>query len=112
MSRNTVANRQELERTIVARAEQDPGFRERLIADPQATVLNELGISQLPDSPQWRVLEEDGEVLYLVLPVNRERVQEIVGGADALSDGELSNLRAAGMNAMLKCSPGSHSDED
>ncbi|MFE9577310.1 NHLP leader peptide family RiPP precursor [Nocardia sp. NPDC006044] len=112
MTHSTILNRAELEQTIVARAQHDTEFKQRLLADPQGTVLNELGIAQLPDSPQWRVVEESEDVLYLVLPLRRERIQEIVNNAEPLTDGELTGLRVAGMNAMLKCDPGGHSDAD
>jgi hypothetical protein len=110
MTGTTTLSRRELEATLITRAQQDEGFKRRLLADPQSTVLNELGIAQLPDSPHWRVVEESEDVLYLVLPMQRERIQEIVNNAEALSDDELGTLRVAGMNAMLKCSPTGHGD--
>lgn len=111
MTSNTTLSRRQLEATLITRAQQDEGFKQRLMADPQGTVLNELGIAQLPDSPYWRVVEESEEVLYLVLPMQRERIQGIVNNAEALSDEELGTLRVAGINAMLKCSASGH-DED
>jgi hypothetical protein len=65
--------------SIVVKALQDEAFKERLIADPAATLADE-GI-ELPDGVEVRVVEDTETVRHLVLPAAR-----------ALSDLELAGL--------------------
>jgi hypothetical protein len=84
MSDATMPNRRELEERLVARAQADDGFRERLKADPRAAVADEAGIT-VPESVTIEVLEETPEKSYLVIPVERaamsdEQLDAAVGG--------------------------------
>lgn len=63
--RNTA--RQQAEAQLIARAQQDPAFRQELIADPKAVFARELGVT-LPDSIRIEVLEETPAQVYLILP--------------------------------------------
>jgi hypothetical protein len=90
MSDGTIPTRRELEERLVARAQADDGFRERLKADPRAAVSEEAGIT-VPESVTIEVLEETPEKGYLVIPVNRAALSdeqleaaEVAGGYDAL----------------------------
>jgi hypothetical protein len=85
MSDATIPTRRELEERLVARAQADDGFRERLKADPRGAVADEAGIT-LPESVTIEVLEETPEKGYLVIPVNRA----------ALSDEQLEVAGVAG----------------
>ena len=65
--------------SIVSKALQDEAFKERLIADPAATLAGE-GVV-LPDGLDVRVVEDTESVRHLVLPAAR-----------ALSESELAGL--------------------
>jgi hypothetical protein len=62
--------RKELERQIIERANRDPSFRQRLLADPKAAIEEHLGI-RLPPTFQVIVVEEAPNQAYLVLPAPR-----------------------------------------
>jgi len=59
--------RNELEKIVVERAMKDEDFRKRLIEDSKAALEQETGI-RIPDSVNIKVLEEDSQTFYLVLP--------------------------------------------
>jgi hypothetical protein len=61
--------RPEIERRIVDRAQSDPAFRERLLADPRAA-LGELLDLEVPERIEVRVVEERPDLLCIVLPVD------------------------------------------
>lgn len=75
MSESAPRSRRDLEERLAARALADEGFRERLKADPHATVIEETGIS-VPESIEIEVLEETPEKAYLVLPTNRAAISD------------------------------------
>jgi hypothetical protein len=75
MSEATIPTRRELEERLVARAQADDGFRERLKADPRAALSEEAGIA-VPESVTIEVLEETPEKGYLVIPVNRAALSD------------------------------------
>jgi hypothetical protein len=56
----------DIQQTIMARAADDPAFRQRLLAAP-GEALKEIGI-HLPEGFQLRVVEESAQIGYLVLP--------------------------------------------
>ena len=70
---------------LIARATEDPGFREQLKADPRGTLERELGAA-LPDDFEVTVVEESPRHAYLALPP----------AAAELSQEELASLSAAG----------------
>ncbi|GAA6615653.1 NHLP leader peptide family RiPP precursor [Scytonema sp. NUACC26] len=72
--------RQEFEADLVAKAWKDEAFKQELLTNPKATLSKEFGTS-IPDNIQVRVLEENPNTLYLVLPVKP---------ADLEGEGELS----------------------
>jgi hypothetical protein len=69
---------------VTARAQADPGFRDRYVSDPRGT-LAEAGL-QLPPDLQFKVIvgatqfdqipENTQQLVHLVLPVVRESVQD------------------------------------
>jgi hypothetical protein len=75
MSETGASTRRELEAKVVARAWADPGFHERLKADPRAAVQEETGLV-VPEGIEIEVLEETAEQAYLVIPVDRVAVSE------------------------------------
>jgi hypothetical protein len=52
--------RAEMERTLVQRSMEDEDFRQRLLADPKATVEQELE-TQLPEGVEVRVVQESAQ---------------------------------------------------
>ena len=78
-------NRRELEDQIIARAWQDNSFKDELINNPEAA-LNSEGIS-LPESIEVKVLEENVNTLYIVLPAKQ---------SEELSDVELESVAGGG----------------
>jgi hypothetical protein len=75
MSQPEAPSRRDLEAKLVERAWGDEGFRERLKADPHATVAEETGIT-VPASVEIEVLEETAEKAYLVIPANRVAISD------------------------------------
>jgi hypothetical protein len=53
---------------LIAKATEDPEFRERLKADPRATFAHEFATT-IPDDLEITVLEETPKHAYIVLPV-------------------------------------------
>jgi hypothetical protein len=70
--------RAELERRIVARAQTDPEYRERLLCTPRAAVSELLGV-ELPERLEVTVVQERPDRLCIVLPVDLSGI-----GADAV----------------------------
>ena len=56
-----------LQAQIIARAEEDEGFRTRLLADPKVAIQGEFGIS-IPESVNVEVHEDGSNIAHLVLP--------------------------------------------
>ena len=59
--------RSEIERRLIERSLEDESFRQELLADPKAVLVEELGI-RLPDNIEIRAVEETADTIYLVLP--------------------------------------------
>ncbi len=78
-------NRKEMEDALVAKATKDPAFRRSLLADPRAAVAKEFGVD-LPAQFQVKVLEENDNSIYLVLPAGAPQ-----------SGGELSEEQLSGV---------------
>jgi hypothetical protein len=75
MSDPGVRTRSDVEARVVARAQTDEGFRERLKADPRAAIAEETGVT-MPESVRIEVLEETPEKAYLVIPPSRASVPD------------------------------------
>ena len=84
----------DLEQQIIARALKDPQFRAQLISNPREALAS-MGI-QLPADVQVRVIEQEPNVLYLVLP---ERA-EIIEAAGELSEAELAEVAGGDICSM------------
>ena len=67
MTEATATKRTELEARLIARAWQEEGFKQQLLADPRAAIAAETGGS-VPPGLEFRVVEETATVRYLVLP--------------------------------------------
>jgi hypothetical protein len=73
--------RQELEAQVVAKAWKDADYRAALTRDPRGTLQREFNTS-IPESVTIRVVEEDANTIYLVLP-------PAPIGAEELTDADL-----------------------
>jgi Nitrile hydratase, alpha chain len=83
--------RAEIERRLIQRSMEDEDFRQRLLADPKATVEQELG-TRLPEGVEARVVEESQQTIYLVLP----SASPLGGEGVELSDQELEEVAGGG----------------
>ena len=59
--------RQQLEQKLIEKAMKDESFRKQLIENPGAAIEEETGM-KIPDALKIKVLEEDQQTFYLVLP--------------------------------------------
>lgn len=80
MSSTQGKTRQEIETEIAVKAWKDEVFKQELLSNPKATLSKEYGVP-IPDNIEVRVLEENPNTLYMVLPVKP---------ADLEGEGELS----------------------
>ncbi|HNW92557.1 MAG TPA: NHLP leader peptide family RiPP precursor [bacterium] len=87
----TKNRRQEFTDQLTIRAHEDATFKQRLLANPKATISEVLGIS-IPDDVAVTVLEEKPNQLYIVLPVNPadielpvELLDKVAGGGSGCS---------------------------
>ena len=94
------SGRQEMERRLIERSLQDDAFRQRLLADPKATVEQELG-TQLPEGVRVEAVEETADTIYLVLPS-----ASAPGGGGELSDWELEAVAGGGTWSTAGCGGG------
>lgn len=78
---DNAADRQRAMQRLLERAQRDPAFRAELIATPKAVVERELGID-LPEGTEIRVVEEQPNELYIILPAE----------SDDLSDEDLDRV--------------------
>ena len=76
------------EHELIKKAWADDSVKNELITNPKALLAKEMGLDSLPDSVNVKVLEEDENTLYLVIPKNPGTIEE--GDADASVDEELS----------------------
>jgi len=80
---NLTQKRQQLEQALIEKAMNDEAFRKELIANPKEIIEKETGM-KLPEAFNVKVLEEDAQSFYLVLPN-----QVKPGTEDELSEAEL-----------------------
>jgi hypothetical protein len=83
--------RKRLEQSLIEKATKDHAFRRQLMENPKTIVEQETGIT-LPDGLKIRVLEEDANSVYLVLPsimyswdeneLSEAELQQVSGGND------------------------------
>jgi len=70
--------RKQLEQQIIEKAMKDESFRMQLIEDPRFILEQETGM-KIPDSFNIKILEEDAQTFYIVLPekINPETEDEL-----------------------------------
>jgi Fic family protein len=74
----------EMKAQILSRADEDGAFRERLIADPKATISAEFGTT-IPEGFDVAVHEDSATTAHLVLPPSPELTEaelELVSGGN------------------------------
>ena len=59
--------RQQLEQKLIERAMKDESFRMQLLENPGAAIEEETGM-KIPETVKIKVLEEDPQTVYLILP--------------------------------------------
>ena len=65
----------ELQSVIIAKAQAEPEFRSRLVADPRAAI-EELIDSEVPEAVNVQVHEDSATSFHLVLPPSGELTEE------------------------------------
>lgn len=83
--------RQQFEQKLIGKAMKDESFRKYLIETPGSAIEAETGM-KIPETIKIKVLEEDPNTVYLILPQNPVGIDEI-----ELSDVELEAV-AGGFN--------------
>lgn len=92
-----MSDRKQTEAQVIARAQQDASFRQRLTKDPKGAISRELGIT-LPDSVNVEVVEETSSKVYLVLP------PRAASAGSQLSDAELEGVAGGwSVDNSLEC---------
>jgi hypothetical protein len=89
--------RQQLEQQLIEKAMKDQSFRKQLIENPGAAIEAETGW-KVPETLKIKVLEEDLQTVYLVLPIFPNKITEA-----ELNNAELESI--AGGNCVLTDSP-------
>jgi hypothetical protein len=64
---NSADNRMRFDQKIIEKAMKDPDFRKKLLESPDSVLKKEYGIT-IPGSVKIKVVEEDPQTVYLVLP--------------------------------------------
>lgn len=77
------------EHDLIKKAWADENILKELIANPKALLAKEMGLDALPENINIKVLEEDENTLYLVIPKNPGTIEEGDADDDGL-DEELS----------------------
>ena len=82
--------RKQLEQQLIEKAMKDETFRKRLIENPGAAIAAETGW-KIPETVKIKILEEDSQTVYLVLP-------NVIGtnGQNELTDEELNSVAGGG----------------
>jgi hypothetical protein len=62
-----MTQRQQLEQKLIEKAMKDESFRKQLIENPGTAIEEETGM-KIPEAVKFKVLEEDQQTVYLVLP--------------------------------------------
>ena len=82
---------QALNQQVIARALKDPDYRQALLADPRAALGQAFG-QELPAHVQVKVIEQEPDTIYLLLPrgaesleLNEEELDSVAGGLMATS---------------------------
>jgi hypothetical protein len=86
-----------LQEHIIAKAIEDPSYKQRLLSDTRAVLAEELG-TELPEDVSVEVLQQSSKQLYLVLPVD---IDELVHEG-IISQSELEAVAGASIFAVSR----------
>ena len=94
--------RSDVEKELVLKAWEDDEFKQRLISDPKGVLAEAYG-ADLPDLIDVKVLEEDMQTLYIVLPMKPvsedeltdDQLEAVAGGACIPAAGAVAVVSAA-----------------
>ena len=74
---------------LLSRAGEDPAFRQRLLAEPEATLKEEYGFA-VPNGMRLKVIEDSKTTAHLVLPPNpqltMDEMRAVSGGIGAVDN--------------------------
>jgi len=87
---NSTQQRKQLEQHLIEKAMKDESFRNMLLENPHAAIEQELQ-TKLPESIKIRVLQEQSNSLYLILPP-----LPADPGSEALTESELASVAGGG----------------
>ncbi len=76
MAEEKPKNREEALAPVVAKAWKDEKFKKELISNPKAVINKEFGV-QIPDNVNVKVVEENANNLYIILPMKPQREGEL-----------------------------------
>jgi hypothetical protein len=77
---------QDLEVQAIAKAKEDPAFKQLLLTNPKAAIEREIGQS-LPSGLEIEVVQQTPNKLYMVLPLEKDQIQ-----TQELSERELESV--------------------
>ncbi len=87
MAEERIKGREEALASVIAKAWKDDKFKKDLISNPKAVISKEFGV-QIPDNVNVKVLEENANNLYIILPekpvtgqLSDEQLEAVAGGA-------------------------------
>ncbi|UKO95907.1 NHLP leader peptide family RiPP precursor [Nostoc sp. UHCC 0870] len=86
-----------LQEHIIAKAMEDPAYKQRLLSDTRAVLAEELG-AELPEDVSVEVLQQTSKQLYLVLPID---IDELVRDG-IISQSELEAVAGASISALSR----------
>jgi hypothetical protein len=93
MTTNSQAlNPESLQDHIIAKAIEDPAYKQRLLSNTRAVLAEELG-TELPEDVSVQVLQQSSKHLYLVLPID---IDELVRDG-IISQSELESVAGASL---------------
>lgn len=97
MTAQQTPTRQEMEAQIIAKAWQDEAYKQKLLSNPRATVVQELGLTEAPDNLDIKVVEENANTLYIVLPM-----KPVAPTGSELSEEELEAVSGGVTSVIVK----------